>query len=57
MSKSPYSNCDVCPLKDQTMIVGESNCNELNNIDIMIDDSEDYGKYFNTPYMKINVKI
>jgi hypothetical protein len=29
----------------------------LNNIDIMIDDSEDYGKYFNTPYMKINVKI
>lgn len=28
----------------------------MHNINIMIDDSIDYGKYFITPYMNINIK-
>jgi len=27
----------------------------MNNIDLMIDDSKDYGEYFITPYMNVNI--
>jgi len=37
MIKSKFSNCVSCPLKDQDMVLGETNCPEnLRNIDLLI---------------------
>ena len=35
--KSKFSNCDECPLIDQQIVIGETNCeNDLSKVDILI---------------------
>lgn len=34
--KKSYANCDQCPLKDQHLVLGETNCKKLKSVDVLI---------------------
>ncbi len=36
MKQSPYSTCKDCPLVDQHIVLGETNCRSLKDVDILI---------------------